>query len=46
MFFQLSAPQLEVQDRAYAAAVVLTAIVLALSLSGRFIMNRFSRNKI
>lgn len=46
VFFQLSAPQLEVQDRAYAAAVVLTAIVLVLSLSGRFIMNRFSRNKI
>ena len=46
VFFQLSAPQLEVQDRAYAAAVVLTAIVLTLSLSGRFIMNRFSRNKI
>ena len=46
VFFQLSAPQIEVQDRAYAAAVVLTAIVLILSLSGRFIMNRFSRNKI
>ena len=46
VFFQLSAPQLEVQDRAYAAAVVLTGIVLVLSLSGRFIMNRFSRNKI
>lgn len=46
VFFQLSAPQLEVQDRAYAAAVVLTAIVLVLSLSGRFIMSRFSRNKI
>ena len=46
VFFQLSAPQLEVQDRAYAAAVVLTIIVLALSLGGRFIMNRFSRNKI
>ena len=46
VFFQLSSPQLEVQDRAYAAAVVLTAIVLVLSLSGRFIMNRFSRNKI
>ena len=46
VFFQLSAPQVEVQDRAYAAAVVLTAIVLALSLSGRFIMNHFSRNKV
>ncbi|MBQ3634445.1 MAG: ABC transporter permease subunit [Bacteroidales bacterium] len=46
VFFQLSAPQLEVQDRAYAAAVVLTVIVLILSLSGRFIMNFFSKNKI
>lgn len=46
VFFQLSAPQLEVQNRAYAAAVVLTFIVLALSLMGRFIMNRFSKNKI
>ena len=45
VFFQLSAPQTEVQDRAYAAAVVLTVIVLVLSLTGRFILNRFSRNK-
>ena len=45
VFFQLSAPQAEVQDRAYAAAVVLTVIVLILSLTGRFIMNRFSKNK-
>ena len=46
VFFQLSAPQLEVQDRAYAAAVVLTLIVLALSLGGRYIMSHFSKNKI
>lgn len=46
VFFQLSAPQAEVQDRAYAAAVVLTVIVLILSLAGRFILNRFSKNKI
>ena len=45
VFFQLSAPQAEVQDRAYAAAVVLTVIVLILSLTGRFILNRFSKNK-
>lgn len=43
IFFQLSAPQTDVQDRAYAAAVVLTIIVLALSLGGRYIMNRFSK---
>ncbi|UKK74770.1 phosphate ABC transporter permease PstA [Segatella bryantii] len=46
VFFQLSAPQQEVQDRAYAAAVVLTIIVLILSLAGRFVLNRFSKNKI
>lgn len=46
VFFQLSAPQIEVQNRAYAAAVVLTVIVLVLSLTGRFILARFSKNKI
>ena len=46
VFFQLSVPQIEVQNRAYAAAVVLTIIVLVLSLSGRLIMRYFSKNKI
>ena len=46
IFFQLSAPQVEVQNRAYAAALVLTIIVLIISLAGRFIMQRFSKNKI
>ncbi|MBO7586193.1 MAG: phosphate ABC transporter permease PstA [Bacteroidales bacterium] len=46
VFFQLSSPIPEVQDRAYAAALVLTIIVLLLSISGRFITNRFSKNKL
>ena len=46
VYFQLQSPSLEVQDRAYAAAVVLTLIVLALSIGGRIIMNKFSRHKI
>ena len=46
VFFQLSSPSAEVQDRAYAAALVLTIIVLVLSVSGRFITRRFSKNKI
>ena len=46
VFFQLSAPQADVQDRAYAAAVILTIIVLVLSLAGRFILGHFSKNKI
>ena len=46
VFFQLSVPQQEVQNRAYAAAVILTIIVLILSLSGRLIMRYFSKNRI
>jgi len=46
VFFQLSSPIPEVQDRAYAAALVLTIIVLLLSIGGRFITNRFSKNKL
>jgi len=46
VFFQLQSPIPEVVDRAYAAALVLTVIVLILSISGRFITNRFSKNKI
>ncbi|MCH5330268.1 MAG: ABC transporter permease subunit [Alistipes sp.] len=46
IFFQLSAPQTEVQNRAYAAALVLTIIVLVISLAGRFIMQHFSKNRI
>ena len=46
IFFQLGAPQAAVQNRAYAAALVLTAVVLAISLAGRFILHRFSKNKV
>jgi phosphate transport system permease protein len=46
VFFQLSSPIKEVQDRAYAAALILTLIVLLLSISGRYITNRFSKNKL
>ncbi|MCD8071710.1 MAG: ABC transporter permease subunit [Alistipes sp.] len=46
VFFQMSSPVKEVQHRAYAAALVLTLIVLVLSLAGRLITNRFSKNKI
>lgn len=46
IFFQLSAPQAEVQNRAYAAALVLTIIVLVISLAGRLVMQLFSKNKI
>ncbi|MCD8164952.1 MAG: ABC transporter permease subunit [Bacteroides sp.] len=46
IFFQLSSPSPEVRDRAYAAALLLTLIVLVLSISGRLITRYFSKNKI
>lgn len=46
VFFQLSSPIPEVRERAYAAALLLTIIVLLLSIAGRVIMGRFSKNKI
>lgn len=46
VFFQMSSPVREVQDRAYAAALVLTMIILVLSIGGRLITNWFSRNKL
>ena len=46
VFFQMSSPIREVQERAYAAALVLTLIVLVLSITGRIITSRFSKNKL
>jgi phosphate transport system permease protein len=46
IFFQLSSPIAEVQDRAYAAALILTGIVLVLSITARFYSRKFSKNKI
>jgi len=46
IFFQLSSPIPEVQDRAYAAALILTVIVLVLSLLARYYSRKFSKNKV
>ncbi|HET6559159.1 MAG TPA: phosphate ABC transporter permease PstA [Prolixibacteraceae bacterium] len=46
IFFQLSSPIAEVQDRAYAAALILTFIVLFLSVAARFYSRKYSKNKI
>ena len=46
VFFQLSSPIPEVRERAYAAALLLTIIVLVLSIAGRMITSHFSKNKI
>lgn len=46
VFFQLSSPIPEVRERAYAAALLLTIIVLILSITGRLITSHFSKNRI
>jgi len=43
VFFLLSTPYSAVQQRAYAAALILTIIVLAISLGSRWISGRLSR---
>jgi len=44
IFFQLGTPFPEVQDRAYASALILTAIVLLISVISRISMRRFARH--
>jgi phosphate transport system permease protein len=46
VFFQLSSPIPEVKNRAYAAAVVLTIIVLLISILSRLISGRFKKTSI
>jgi phosphate transport system permease protein len=46
IFFQLGSPVEEVQNRAYASAIILTMIILILSFSARYFSSRFSKNKI
>ncbi len=46
IFFQLSSPIEEVQGRAYAAALILTIIVLFISITSRIISNKLSKHKI
>jgi phosphate transport system permease protein len=46
IFFQLGSAVEEVQNRAYASAVILTVIILILSFSARYFSSRFSKNKI
>jgi len=43
IFFQLSTPFPEVRQRAYAAALILTVIVLAVSLGSRWLSSRLSK---
>jgi phosphate transport system permease protein len=46
IFFQLSSPVPEVQDRAYASALILTLIILIVSLFSRGIGKRYHKTKI
>lgn len=46
VFFQLSSPIVEVRERAYAAALLLTVIVLIISILGRTVTGGFSKNRI
>ncbi|MEZ5107108.1 MAG: ABC transporter permease subunit [Draconibacterium sp.] len=46
IFFQLSSPIEEVRQRAYAAAVILTFIILIISVSARILSKRYSKNSI
>jgi phosphate transport system permease protein len=46
IFFQLGSPFPEVQNRAYAAAVILTFMVLAVSVAARYFSGRSDKNKI
>jgi phosphate transport system permease protein len=44
IFFQLGSPVEEVQNRAYASAIILTIIILVLSFSARYFSSKFSKN--
>ena len=46
IFFQLSSPVPEVQQRAYSSAVILTVLILIISLSSRALSKRYHKNRI
>jgi phosphate transport system permease protein len=46
IFFQLGSPVEEVQNRAYASALILTILILLLSFSARYFSSKYSKNKI
>lgn len=46
IFFQMGSPVEEVQNRAYASALILTFIILLLSFSARYLNRKFSKSRI
>lgn len=46
IFFQLGTPFPEVQERAYASAFILTALILAVSVAARLLARRYARHVV
>jgi phosphate transport system permease protein len=46
IFFQLGSPVEEVQNRAYASAIILTIVILILSFTARYFSTKFSKTRI
>jgi phosphate transport system permease protein len=46
IFYQLSSPIEEVKARAYAAAVVLTLLILVISIVSRYLSSKVSKNTV
>jgi phosphate transport system permease protein len=46
IFFQLGTPFPEVQERAYASAFILTALILFISIASRLLMHRYNRHVV
>jgi len=46
IFYQLGTPIPEVQERAYASALILTLLILIISISARLITNKYSKHVV
>jgi phosphate transport system permease protein len=46
IFFQLGSPIIEVRERAFASAAILTILILVISLSSRYLSHRYGKNVI
>jgi phosphate transport system permease protein len=46
IFFQLSSPIREVQDRAYSAALILMMIILCIIILSKYFSKKFSKNRV
>ena len=46
IFFQLGSPVIEVRERAYAAAAILTIIILIISLTARYFSQKYSKTNL